>query len=433
MGVKKSLVPFVVGEEVIRKGFGNMGSSEFDVNAETCAVATDSGHRNRSTPGRQMHVPPAARSGGIGRVNSVGRVGALAVALGIGAAVLSMPPTAAAETNGSSGSSASPSSSRGSNAANHAGPGAKTPRSRATAGAPSRPNSRVGAGPSMGSAAGEARSGIAASRPAASKPAKSDSDIPVASVVGGTSKMASAATAPANQPAAAADSAGSGNAGPPVWAASAMASATPSGSVAASSAPVVPDFIRFFIGDGTATNPDAGLLVGDGFSYDASTCVGTAACDGGRGGFLFGNGGSGWNGGSGGSAGLFGNGGNGGAGVPGVFAGFGGLGGRGGLLWGLRGADGPVVPSAWDQPDTVVPEDGESPTDTTSGEDPQAAPVVDPYTPVVDPYKGWTKPGSLVIPAGGGPPVVSAGLFPPGAPVVTAGGRLVIPGAPPIG
>ena len=103
------------------------------------------------------------------------------------------------------------------------------------------------------------------------------------------------------------------------------------------------------------------------------------------------------------------------------------------MLWGLRGADGPVVPSAWDQPDTVVSEGGESPTDTPSGEDPQAAPVVDPYTPVVDPYKGWTKPGSLVIPAGGGPPVVSAGLFPPGAPVVTAGGGLVIPGAPPIG
>ena len=308
-----------------------------------------------------------------------------------------MPPTAAAETNGSSGSSATPSSSRGPTRPIMPGRVRRLPVPARLRGALAAEFQGWG-GAADGLCGGEARSGIAASRPAASKPAKSGFGYSRGVGRWGTSKMASAATAPANQPAAAADSAGSGNAGPPVWAASAMASATPSGSVAASSAPVVPDFIRFFIGDGTATNPDAGLLVGDGFSYDASTCVGTAACDGGRGGFLFGNGGSGWNGGSGGSAGLFGNGGNGRAGVPGVFAGFGGLGGRGGLLWGLRGADGPVVPSAWDQPDTVVPEGRRKPYRHPERGRPAGGSCCRPYTPVVDPYKGWTKPGSLVIP-----------------------------------
>lgn len=42
--------------------------------------------------------------------------------------------------------------------------------------------------------------------------------------------------------------------------------------------------------------------------------------------------------------------------------------------------------------------------------------------------------GDLVIPAGGGPPVVAAAPAAPGAPVVPAdGGMPVIPAAPPIG
>ena len=72
---------------------------------------------------------------------------------------------------------------------------------------------------------------------------------------------------------------------------------------------------RFFVGDGTADNPDAGLWVGDGFSYTAATCP-TGSCDGGSGG-VFGSGGNGYNGGNGGWAGWFGNGGNGGAGANG--------------------------------------------------------------------------------------------------------------------
>lgn len=57
--------------------------------------------------------------------------------------------------------------------------------------------------------------------------------------------------------------------------------------------------------DGTAAHPDAGLLIGTGYSFDGASCEGTGACNGGRGGYLFGSGGSGWNGGNGGNAGFF--------------------------------------------------------------------------------------------------------------------------------
>jgi len=56
------------------------------------------------------------------------------------------------------------------------------------------------------------------------------------------------------------------------------------------------DFVRTFIGNGTADQPDAGILVGNGFSYDATTCTGQTACNGGKGGIL-GDGGAGYNGG----------------------------------------------------------------------------------------------------------------------------------------
>jgi hypothetical protein len=100
------------------------------------------------------------------------------------------------------------------------------------------------------------------------------------------------------------------------------------------------DFIRIFIGDGTAANPDAGLLIGTGYSWTAQTCNQGAACTGGKAGVLWGSGGSGWNGGNGGSAGLLGSGGAGGAGIAEVNGGAGGAGGRGGLLWGDNGSDG---------------------------------------------------------------------------------------------
>ncbi|MGB2810228.1 MAG: hypothetical protein WBC17_00550 [Mycobacterium sp.] len=98
--------------------------------------------------------------------------------------------------------------------------------------------------------------------------------------------------------------------------------------------------ISIFISDGTAAHPDAGLLIGTGYSWAAQTCNQDAACNGGKAGVLWGSGGSGWNGGNGGSAGLLGSGGAGGAGIAEVNGGAGGAGGRGGLLWGDNGSDG---------------------------------------------------------------------------------------------
>ena len=102
----------------------------------------------------------------------------------------------------------------------------------------------------------------------------------------------------------------------------------------------IADFVRIFVGNGTAERPDAGILVGNGYSYTgyAGACT-TGACNGGNGG-LIGNGGSGLNGGNGGSAGLFGDGGDGGAGVAGINGGAGGSGGAGGLLAGNGGNGG---------------------------------------------------------------------------------------------
>ena len=64
----------------------------------------------------------------------------------------------------------------------------------------------------------------------------------------------------------------------------------------------ITDFIRFFVGAGTADNPNAGILFGNGYSYTAyaGACT-TGACNGGNGG-LIGNGGDGFAGGNGGSA-----------------------------------------------------------------------------------------------------------------------------------
>ncbi|MGI9163990.1 MAG: beta strand repeat-containing protein, partial [Mycobacterium sp.] len=99
--------------------------------------------------------------------------------------------------------------------------------------------------------------------------------------------------------------------------------------------------IRYFIGDGTADNPNAGILAGNGYSYTqyGGSCT-SGACDGGSAGLLWGTAGNGFNGGNGGAAGLFGTGGAGGDGLVGVNDGAGGDGGRGGLLWGDGGEGG---------------------------------------------------------------------------------------------
>jgi hypothetical protein len=98
----------------------------------------------------------------------------------------------------------------------------------------------------------------------------------------------------------------------------------------------IANFVRTFVGNGTAAHPDAGILAGNGYSWTAQSCPTGTACDGGSAGLL-GNGGNGYNGGNGGAAGWLGNGGNGGAGKSGAA---GGTGGRGGLFAGDGGNGG---------------------------------------------------------------------------------------------
>ena len=98
--------------------------------------------------------------------------------------------------------------------------------------------------------------------------------------------------------------------------------------------------LRFVIGNGTADNPNAGILLGNGFSYDYPTCS-QGGCNGGNGGMI-GNGGDGFAGGHGGAAGWFGSGGKGGAAT--AVGGTGGRGGSGGLFIGDGGTGGPGGP-----------------------------------------------------------------------------------------
>ena len=108
--------------------------------------------------------------------------------------------------------------------------------------------------------------------------------------------------------------------------------------------------ISIFVSNGTAAHPNAGLLIGNGFSFDQGTCANAEeGCDGGRAGFLYGNGGNGYGGGNGGSAGLIGNGGNAAVGIryeapPDTQTVRGGNGGHGGLLFGDGGVGGPGAP-----------------------------------------------------------------------------------------
>ena len=115
---------------------------------------------------------------------------------------------------------------------------------------------------------------------------------------------------------------------------SAARSAAPSASATTSP---TSDFISFFVGDGTPSSPNGGVLLGNGYSWTAETCTDPNGCTGGDAG-LIGNGGDGYNGGNGGSAGWIGNGGHGGDGLtPGRS---GGDGGTGGAIFGSGGTGG---------------------------------------------------------------------------------------------
>ncbi|HCA52778.1 MAG TPA: hypothetical protein DEP24_07725, partial [Mycobacterium sp.] len=113
--------------------------------------------------------------------------------------------------------------------------------------------------------------------------------------------------------------------------------------VATPSASATGGIFSFLVGNGTPDSPNAGLLIGDGYSFTADDvdqtpfCVASKPCNGGNAGLLFGKGGNGFDGGSGGNAYLYGRGGNGGNavdfGIPGEDN-FGGNGGNSGFLGG---------------------------------------------------------------------------------------------------
>ena len=321
----------------------------------------------------------------------VGRVGALAMALGVGlglglglgAAVAVNPAVARAEAGdpagpGAAATDAAQPSGKGTSQRPGTRPARSAPADDST-GAPVRaPRERNGearqADPSRGDGATPPAASPVDPTPASvSVPARTPGTAATAVTAPAASAAPEPTTAPAVGPAArsaavaaaAPDAVAAGplprsgggassllssgggtipEAAPLVWAAAAVARRDPArttastaaaGTTAAQTANPIADFIRTFIGDGTADNPDAGWLFGNGFSYDAQSCVGVTVCNGGTSG-LIGNGGNGFNGGNGGAALWLGNGGGGGDGLPGQNGGNGGIGG----LFGGDGGDG---------------------------------------------------------------------------------------------
>jgi hypothetical protein len=283
-----------------------------------------------------------------------GRIGALAAAVGVGAALASMPAVASAETDSSGSRSAAsasaPGGSRPERAGRSAGPVRSTQRPGAARRASSDPVKPIVHPPDSGARAviGLPAAGIADRSPAipdtptASADANTESDL-----VAGPERSGGDPASPAASPLMWAGAASARRdigdlSGPPRRIATAVHSSAPADPPAAAMTGVgfgsgLGSLFASLFGDGTAENPDGGILVGNGFSYDAETCPGVTACTGGSGGLLLGSGGSGWNGGAGGSAGWIGNGGNGGAGVLG---GAGGAGGNGGVFLGNGGNGG---------------------------------------------------------------------------------------------
>lgn len=280
-----------------------------------------------------MSVADVAKSGQRPRLSHacyVGRVGALAVALGIGAAVASLSAVAYADSDSSTGPSQA--RSDGSSAATtpgvHAGP--RRPGFSAAAEAHERGRGDAAAAvevsnrrfPSDGSRGMPPRSAATAN---ATQPV-SARKVLAANLVASSPRIETPATAYDSAPAA-----------PTVaW----TAAAPGRGQLVAASAKAanpVQKVIGIFIGNGTAAHPNAGLLIGNGYSWTAQTCDQDKACNGGRAGLLLGNGGNGFGGGNGGSAGMVGNGGAGGSGLDGSP---GGDGGRAGLIFGDGGAGG---------------------------------------------------------------------------------------------
>ena len=302
----------------------------------------------------------------------VGRVGALAVALGVGAAVAALPGVAFADTSGSGGSA-------GSESGPSAGPRAHGPRaeSKASKAGGERPGSGSGSAGPDGFV--DSKSGTQASTPTSRKASAEQLEPHVLNDVA-AKPLSTPTTAGSRTPVAvAAPPAGAVTASPSVlswlrgggsgsdgadsllWVGfgfargdglrsrslpnfageASSAEGLPPGAarLSATSAKALGIGSVWLFGNGTEDHPDGGILIGNGFSWDGTSCSGSAACVGGNGGLL-GNGGNGWNGGNGGAAGWFGHGGDGGDGTAGASGGSGGAGGLGGLFIGNGGKGG---------------------------------------------------------------------------------------------
>ncbi|MGD9619542.1 MAG: hypothetical protein AB7G47_04535 [Mycolicibacterium sp.] len=259
----------------------------------------------------------------------VGRVAALAVALGVGAAIASMPAVAFADPTGSGESANSSSSSDNGTSSGDTSTGPAA--SESSDSAPETASSGSSSEPDDDTAA-DAASDVEEADADADEADLDDADIEADAPTGAIADTSASDNDSFDPVSEATDTSDTGDAVRTKRAAHRAES--PAAEATGSSGT-----FRLF-GNGTAENPNAGILFGSGFSWDADSCTGANPCHGGNAGMWGGNGGNGFNGGNGGSAGWSGNGGNGGAGLPGANGGNGGAGGRGGVFFGTGGNGG---------------------------------------------------------------------------------------------
>ncbi|MEI7546184.1 MAG: hypothetical protein WCJ53_15330, partial [Mycobacteriaceae bacterium] len=287
----------------------------------------------------------------------VGRVGALAVALGVGSGLAAMP-LAFADTTGSAGSAGSGSSDSSASAPAGSSTKASAPARRSARGsasgssssgassdstvrgggtpAPAAPNRHNSDNTSSLGNSGASRASIQTSQPAdvaieAATVARDDSAPAVSAVPAAASVAVSGSgsnllswlgsgdgdapdAAPLMWTALATTRRDSGIAAKTAKPAAATITGEPAdsllGSAARGASPSASavgawqpgSILRIFFGNGTEDNVNGGIIVGNGYSWTASTCTSGTACNGGNGG-IFGNGGNGYNGGNGGAAG----------------------------------------------------------------------------------------------------------------------------------
>ena len=231
-----------------------------------------------------------------GYARHVGRVGALAFALGVGSAIAAVP-MAFADTTGSAGSTGS--------VASATSPSVSAASRKTPSRGPSRAvrGDKPSAGTSAAASARSAHSGVAGGAAAAASSAGSSNLIPAT-----TSSKDGAVVNPGTVvPSTVASSPGSPalEVGYRALSGVAPVALTISDRHPTAAAAVNPfaDFMRGLVGNGTAENPNAGILLGNGYSYTSyeGACL-SGTCNGGNSG-LIGDGGNGFAGGNGGAQG----------------------------------------------------------------------------------------------------------------------------------